>query len=1680
MDGYPGLKHNVRPGYLDPIRRDISGLATAPTDPMSDESSIREQIQETSMTSPRSLNEGLHNGVIPPDRMSLAPGQPGTIGPAVPPSRAVSTVNLLQPNNKVGPAGIQLVKKEHAIVLRKYRKRRGSNASSVNIFTEDHVNPSWVRKNINMRECIRYTEASPSPKDKRTDDPKCQCGKRKKKHEERFLTNPDKTAKWKVETHTHTSATNAYGEIEFTGAVGGGVGQKPRKFVRVEQNTPPTKMRQMFSEVWNLSQPKLLISVTGGARNFPLNHRLKDVFRKGLIKAATSTSAWIITGGTHAGVMKYVGEAVRDHALANGRSNVVAIGIASWGVIAHREKLIDESGKFPAYYSMDAKKGILLDPNHTHFILVDNGTIDQFGVEIKLRGMLEKEISEQKLSSGPKDNAKSVSVPVVCVVVEGGPNTIQTAYEAIMNGTPAVVVAGSGRAADILAYAFQHTKEIKMQDAGGKNIMKNVMKDDDKVVVAEMIEKEFGQKDLDIHLTRIEACIQHRHLITVYELSASTSMDIDGAILHALLKANKGRMLDQLRLALIWNRVDVAKREIFTDDREWGKGQLNEALHYAIVNNQVSFVDLFMDQGVNFKEYLTVKELTLLYNEIRNNTLLFELLEKQRGKSNIKFNLEHVGKVIRDLTFDTYEPLYLRYPDLQQNIVTNQFDQPLRELFLFAILQNRHDMARLFWEEGRESIASALTASKILKAMADKEDDSDQSESMMKHAETYEDLAIGVLNECYEEDEERSALILVSELPHWGNSTCLTIAVNAMNKNFIAHSGVQNLLTEIWMGKISDETSHFHLWLCTIFPPLIYFLVKFREDEGAEERGKDKSKETNKQKDESPPDLALDDDVMAGDGDALNQSLKMVTVQQPPSENGDGANTSKVKLLDNKNGHGPQMEDDEDTFSLMNAQLDIRDSGVELAWWQRYKLFYDAPMITFRHNVMSYFVFLILYSYVIMMNFHYEISVYEIVLVVWVASLFTEEFRQIAQGESSSWKIRLYAWITDYWNLIDLATLTLFGVGFVLRFFQQFLSAARIVLSLNLIIFYIRLLHIFSVSKQLGPKLIMIQRMMVDLVLFFCILSVFLIGYGIASQAILFPNETDVNLIFRGVLMRSYFQIFGELFLEVIEGVDCSTNGTNIDGVEVNPCPEYSWMGIFLLAIYMMISNVLLLNLLIAMFSYTFSAIQDNTDIFWKFQRYDLIKEYFNRPPLTPPFIFISHFFYLIRFILQYCFHTCSHWKIPELKQSLTEQEKKTLVLWEGINSDNYTAKEKYRAQQDLNERVKLAGDRVEDMTNKLDRVFEDSDGGLGTSSTVGLLGSKGLEERLSRLEDRMERTNEALDWIIAALLDSSSKGVKATPPKLKEIRAKPGSLDLEVEVRKHEVPISIEALGIMIHQKSRASPYPGTAIRRFPVPDDKVPWETDFPRYQPVEYTHKYVLAEPHWADVDLMKHPKNARPVLMYNQNDTNCNYNRMSHMPPYQIKDGLPLNPKGRTGMQGRGLLGRFGPNHAADPIATRWKKTSEGEILQDDGKPVLEFIAIQRVDNQQWAIPGGMVEPGDKVSATLRREFSEEALGTLNKSVEEQANIRECVDKLFAEGIEVYKGYVDDPRNTDNAWMETVAMNFHDEDGAAFGSFTLEASDDAQSVRWQRVSSKIPLFASHTAMLKKVAELHNAAF
>ena len=75
-------------------------------------------------------------------------------------------------------------------------------------------------------------------------------------------------------------------------------------------------------------------------------------------------------------------------------------------------------------------------------------------------------------------------------------------------------------------------------------------------------------------------------------------------------------------------------------------------------------------------------------------------------------------------------------------------------------------------------------------------------------------------------------------------------------------------------------------------------------------------------------------------------------------------------------------------------------------------------------------------------------------------------------------------------------------------------------------------------------------------------------------------------------------------------------------------------------------------------------------------------------------------------------------------------------------------------------------------------------------------------------------------------------------------------------------------------------------------------------------------------------------------------------------YKVVDGYPQNPVGRTGITGRGLLGRWGPNHAADPIVSRWKLDEDGDpvLHPKTNKKILQFVAIERLDTNEWAIPG----------------------------------------------------------------------------------------------------------------------------
>lgn len=95
----------------------------------------------------------------------------------------------------------------------------------------------------------------------------------------------DVPEKWNSKTCTVEDLdTDAFGEIQFQN------NDIRSKYVRVGQNTEMDKMMPILFKIWNLEPPKLIISVTGGAKDFNLKTKLKNAFKRGLVKAALSTS----------------------------------------------------------------------------------------------------------------------------------------------------------------------------------------------------------------------------------------------------------------------------------------------------------------------------------------------------------------------------------------------------------------------------------------------------------------------------------------------------------------------------------------------------------------------------------------------------------------------------------------------------------------------------------------------------------------------------------------------------------------------------------------------------------------------------------------------------------------------------------------------------------------------------------------------------------------------------------------------------------------------------------------------------------------------------------------------------------------------------------------------------------------------------------------------------------------------------------------------------------------------------------------------------------------------------------------------------------------------------------------------------------------------------------------------
>uniref|UniRef100_A0A8C3LXC1 Transient receptor potential cation channel subfamily M member 8 n=1 Tax=Chrysolophus pictus TaxID=9089 RepID=A0A8C3LXC1_CHRPC len=353
-----------------------------------------------------------------------------------------------------------------------------------------------------------------------------------------------------------------------------------------------------------------------------------------------------------------------------------------------------------------------------------------------------------------------------------------------------------------------------------------------------------------------------------------------------------------------------------------------------------------------------------------------------------------------------------------------------------------------------------------------------------------------------------------------------------------------------------------------------------------------------------------------------------------------------------------------------------------------YVSFFTSPFVVFSWNVIFYIVFLLLFAYVLLMDFQKEPTVLEIILYVLVFILLCDEVRQ--------WYMNGSKYLSDLWNVMDTLAIFYFIAGIVLRLHSSDEScwySGRVIFCLDYIVFTLRLIHIFTVSRNLGPKIIMLQRMMIDVFFFLFLFAVWMVAFGVARQGILRKNEHRWEWIFRSVIYEPYLAMFGQ-YPDDVDGTTYNFDRCTFSGNESKPlCVELDannqprfpeWITIPLVCIYMLSTNILLVNLLVAMFGYTVGSVQENNDQVWKFQRYFLVQEYCSRLTIPFPFVIFAYIFMVMR----KCFKCCCKNESKEPSICCSKNEDNETLSWEAVMKENYLVKINTKASDTSEEMV--------------------------------------------------------------------------------------------------------------------------------------------------------------------------------------------------------------------------------------------------------------------------------------------------------------------------------------------------------------------------------------------------------
>ncbi|XP_054165224.1 transient receptor potential cation channel subfamily M member 1-like [Oppia nitens] len=1549
-----------------------------------------------------------------------------------------------------------------------------------------------------------------------------------------------------------------------------------KPMVRCEDSVDIEQLvREVVHKEWSLRNPKIVVIVLsncGPIHNWKNKQQIR-AFQKGLMNAAENTNMWLITNGIDIGATAIIGDAVHDYtteikykmAINSEKSFAKSnfIGIVNEDNLKYLQTITTSaqprititSGGINR--SNNSKKKYELQPYLSHYILIKDKSEDKCGVNEFINKFISfLSLNQKHLQSGGGGGGGSgqvldpdlcsietSEVPVVSILMNGGYECARLVLNHIRQELPVVVLRGTGGLADLLAFADIETRD-RCMNVWNTEFVETYLKPELTLRIGEtfgnlrdnrVLLKTFRHRILEsIRLSRQPNGQNYMTIINMFDTYSCNLENLTEYLLSALFRSQRndstsdtvddinsetdGQQQQQqqsadrhqmtaeesaalihkdLQLCIDWNCPEVARSQVLTKDPTYSLNNEKSLFEESLIrSNRWKFVDLFLSQKFKLRSFVRPKTLIQMFRSIHAKdffqTVCWEAIlgrsvdQRQDDSENfLSREFNYLVSVCCGVDrFVTQEELDL--------FVTEQYPQEsereaerkaLEIVVLWAVMDFRKKLVHILWRYSDQPIHLALIIALSYKRMSWFVGGGDQQlcDQLLEESQIFIDYAISVLDLVYKDSAVRAERILVESSRDWNSRTALDLAAFGKFKTFFIHPSCQRRLTNQIYGHIAVREvrigifrlpSMFKLLTSAYLVLPAYFWIRVVNNNN------------------SKPDATVfhhqSDDGSANDDNKSPAMKKKMKRPQPPPP----PLPKKIPNISEENQRSLSSPPPRPLYKTYQSSTPLM-TIMYYTW--------TAPITKFWNYQFFYTFYLSIFSVAVLYPRcgHFYL---DLVVSVWTALIVVDQCRQtylIGQRNANYYNNK-----SRVCEMIFQSTFLMYYIRGRLIYWYTTTDAytEKVMMCLALLHAYYVLFTVFlPISATLGPLLYRLKIMLfVDFLNFIRLSILVMISFGVVLQSLLYPDLSINYELFRRTFHRAFFTLFSNYVRELEVDMNCEENNRwdqqqqqqqdshhqqqqqqtctasiyNTEECRVTGLwPYFFGMG------YLVLLKVILMTLLSAIFAA--SAVKHTTDMdsIWKSQRYGLVIDFVTRAPLPPPLNIFYYIYWICRRFCCICYYgycccCCCCDKQNKVRLNKTEDHMKL------VTDEDYAY-------------LKILATQVYD-----DKQLKDNEHNLCTKQwEMTKAMSEELEYQRRQLRKLMGRTSEM------------ERSIQQSFVLLESLK------HLSTTSRSSSASVSELCRQQKLHVLSRHSPYPGTDVHRYPVPDKYVSWHVLWCDYDPIAYSKPRSEMRPtvrDWTDTNILalkesnfekpEHLSRKLPVFQWNQQTVSgagvCidrqSWHRLNNNQSiiYKLEDNvIPINPFGRTGLRGRGSLLRWGPNHYVMTVITR-KKFESLEVMVEVMDPKNNNNNNNNTNNQnnnnnvsliERFISGDLQYGGiesmfkidnEKLRNWTKSETMIEWFGSLDEKQGQQSqpSLPPQQQKTFR-SEQLMRGYFDDPLNTDNAWKELELWHIH------YSHHNININDHmSDSVDWRDVSENLfyCLSLSHSKVIQDIID------